>query len=199
MDIILASASPRRRELLQQIGARFMVFPAQGDEIITKEIPAEIVVELANGKAREIYDREVAGKRVQQDTLVIGADTIVVCDGRILGKPENEQDAAETLRMLSGRTHEVYTGVSLWIWEKGTTSQKSFYEKTEVTMYPMSDVQIQSYIESREPMDKAGAYGIQGIGAKFVQKINGDYNNVVGLPLSRIYQEMMQLGIDISQ
>lgn len=199
MDIILASASPRRRELLQQIGAKFMVFPAQGEEIITKEVPAEVVVELAAGKAGEIYNREVADKRMQQDTLVIGADTIVVCDGRILGKPKDETDAAAMLKLLSGRTHEVYTGVSLRIWQKGTTTWNDFYEKTEVTMYPINDAEIQAYIDSREPMDKAGAYGIQGIGAKFIRKIDGDYNNVVGLPLARIYQEMMRLGVDISE
>lgn len=198
MEIILASASPRRRELLHQVGAEFTVIPARGDEVITAKEPKEAVVELAANKAGEIYAAEVAGKRNQPDTLVIGADTIVVCDGRILGKPKDEKDAEDMLSMLSGRSHEVYTGVSLWIWEKGITTQQNFYERTEVKMYPIRETEIKSYIKSGEPMDKAGSYGIQGLGAKFIEKIDGDYNNVVGLPLARIYQELMQLGIDIS-
>lgn len=198
MDIILASASPRRRELLHQIGAEFTVIPAQGEEVITKKEPKEAVMELAAGKAGEIYAGQVEGRKNQTDTLVIGADTIVVCDGGILGKPRDEKDAAAMLSMLSGRTHEVYTGVSLWIWEKGATIQQNFFEKTEVTMFPIREEEINAYIESSEPMDKAGGYGIQGLGAKFIEKISGDYNNVVGLPLARIYQELMQLGIDIS-
>lgn len=184
--------------MLHQIGTEFTVIPAQGEEVITKEAPREAVMELAAAKAGEIYAGWVAGRKKQPDTLVIGADTVVVCDGRILGKPKDSADAAAMLSMLSGRTHEVYTGVSLWIWERGATVQRNFFEKTEVTMYPIRETEIRAYIESGEPMDKAGAYGIQGMGAKFIEKINGDYNNVVGLPLARIYQELMQLGIDIS-
>lgn len=198
MDILLASASPRRRELLKQIGVEFTVIPANGEEIITKSEPSEVVMELAAAKAGEICDGRIAGKRNRHDALVIGADTVVVCDGQILGKPKDESGARKMLTMLSGRTHEVYTGVALFLWKQGAATRKIFYEKTEVTMYPIRGFEVRAYIDSGEPMDKAGAYGIQGLGAKFIRKINGDYNNVVGLPLARIYQEMAELGIDIS-
>ena len=198
MEIILASASPRRKELLKQIGLDFIVFPAQGDEVSDKTIPRDIVVELAQKKAGEIYEKAIAAGVGKQDSIVIGADTIVVFEDRVLGKPKNEKDAVEMLTMLSGKTHEVYTGVSLWMRENGKKVQYSFYEKTEVTMYPIRQVEIEEYVKSGEPMDKAGSYGIQGSGARFIQKINGDYNNVVGLPVARIYQELAQLGIAIS-
>lgn len=198
MEIILASASPRRKELLKQIGLDFIVFPAQGDEVSDKTIPRDIVVELAQKKAGEIYEKAIAAGVGKQDSIVIGADTIVVYEDRVLGKPKNEKDAVEMLTMLSGKTHEVYTGVSLWMRENGKKVQYSFYEKTEVTMYPIRQGEIEAYVKSGEPMDKAGSYGIQGSGARFIQKINGDYNNVVGLPVARIYQELAQLGIAIS-
>lgn len=198
MEIILASASPRRKELLKQIGLDFIVFPAQGDEVSDKTIPRDIVVELAQKKAGEIYEKAIAAGVGKQDSIVIGADTIVVYEDRVLGKPKNEKDAIEMLTMLSGKTHEVYTGVSLWMRENGKKVQYSFYEKTEVTMYPIRQGEIEAYVKSGEPMDKAGSYGIQGSGARFIQKINGDYNNVVGLPVARIYQELAQLGIAIS-
>lgn len=198
MEIILASASPRRKELLKQIGLDFIVFPAQGDEVSDKTIPRDIVVELAQKKAGEIYEKAIAAGVGRQDSIVIGADTIVVFEDRVLGKPISEKDAVEMLTMLSGKTHDVYTGVSLWMRENGKKVQYSFYEKTEVTMYPIRQEEIEAYVKSGEPMDKAGSYGIQGLGARFIQKINGDYNNVVGLPVARIYQELAQLGIAIS-
>ena len=198
MEIILASASPRRKELLKQIGLDFIVFPAQGEEVSDKSAPRDVVVELAQKKAGEIYEKTIAAGVGRQDSIVIGADTIVVFEDSILGKPKDEQDAIHMLTMLSGKTHEVYTGVSLWMRENGKKVQYSFYEKTEVTMYPIRQEEIISYVKSGEPMDKAGSYGIQGLGARFIQKINGDYNNVVGLPVGRIYQELAQLGIAIS-
>ncbi len=193
MNIILASASPRRRELLEQIGLSFAVIPAQAEELITKEKPWDIVAELAGRKADEIY-RTVNEK----NCLIIGADTVVSYEGRILGKPKDEEGAREMLSMLSGQTHEVYTGVALLFCKDGNLTCRSLYEKTEVTMYSISSGEIDAYIRSKEPMDKAGAYGIQGLAAKFVRTIDGDYNNVVGLPVARIYQEMKKLGIDIS-
>jgi septum formation protein len=198
MEIILASASPRRKELLKQIGLEFIVFPAQGEEVSDKIAPRDIVVELAQKKAGEIYEKTIAAGVGRQDSIVIGADTIVVFEETILGKPKDEQDAIRMLTMLSGKTHEVYTGVSLWMRENGNKVQYSFYEKTEVTMYPIKQGEIVTYVKGGEPMDKAGSYGIQGQGARFIQKINGDYNNVVGLPVGRIYQELTQLGIAIS-
>lgn len=198
MKLILASASPRRRELLEQIGLEFVVFPAQGEEFSEKEEPQEFVVELASKKAGEVYERTMAAGILTEESLVLGADTIVVLEGRILGKPKDAQDAVRMLSLLSGNTHEVYTGVSLWMCEHGKKMQYSFYGKTAVTMYPMTEQEKADYVKSGEPLDKAGAYGIQGLGAKFIQKIDGDYNNVVGLPIAQIYQKIMQLGIAIS-
>lgn len=185
MRLILASASPRRRELLQQIQMEFTVLPAKGEEKITKEIPQEVVMELSEQKAREV----AAFSEVKdEDALVLGADTVVVYQERILGKPKDEEDAFLMLKTLSGKTHEVYTGVTLLHAKTGETD--SFFEKTAVTMYPVQEDEIRGYIATGEPMDKAGAYGIQGIGAKFIKCIEGDYNNVVGLPVGRVYQEI---------
>lgn len=195
MDIILASASPRRKELLQQLGLQFIVFPAQGEEKIESTDPKQVVLELAKQKAGEIYEKTVEAGVGKENSLVIGADTIVVYGDEILGKPRDKEDAYRMLSRLQGTTHEVYTGVSLWMRENGQKVQYSFYEKTAVTMYPVSDEEIYAYIASEEPMDKAGSYAIQGRGAAFIQKIDGDYNNVVGLPIARIYQELKQLGI----
>lgn len=195
MDIILASASPRRKELLQQLGLQFIVFPAQGEEKIESTDPKQVVLELAKQKAGEIYEKTVEAGVGKENSLVIGADTIVVYGDEILGKPRDKEDAYRMLSWLQGTTHEVYTGVSLWMRENGQKVQYSFYEKTAVTMYPVSDEEIYAYIASEEPMDKAGSYAIQGRGAAFIQKIDGDYNNVVGLPIARIYQELKQLGI----
>ena len=127
--------------------------------------------------------------------MVLGADTMVFLDDARMGKPKDEKEACEMLARLQGRTHEVYTGVSIWFQENGNKIQYSFYEKTRVTMYSMSEEEIRSYIATGEPMDKAGAYGIQGDGALYIEKIDGDYNNVVGLPIARIYHEMRQLGL----
>lgn len=203
MEIILASASPRRRELLTQIGLEFTVIPAKGEEVITSRMPSDVVMELAAAKASEVYESHCmqpvqAQKEKTEDRLVIGADTIVAYQGTILGKPSDEEDARRILNLLSGHTHEVYTGVSL-IYQKGEEKQQiRFYEKTRVVMYPITPEEITDYIRSGEPMDKAGAYGIQGLAARFVKRIDGDYNNVVGLPAGSLYQKMRELGIAIS-
>lgn len=182
MKLILASASPRRKELLEQIGLTFSVIPAKGEETITKKQPHEVVMELSEQKALEVADC------LTQECLVIGADTVVAVDGAILGKPKDEEDALKMLWNLQGRTHEVYTGVTLC--KTAGAEKYTFYEKTEVTMYPATKEELIAYIKTGEPMDKAGAYGIQGIGAKLVEKINGDYNNVVGLPVARVFREI---------
>ncbi len=121
---------------------------------------------------------------------MIGADTVVCCEGKILGKPHSREAAAEMLTALQGRSHEVYTGVTLYSQSETVT----FFECTQVEFYPMTEVEISEYIDSKEPMDKAGAYGIQGLGARFVKDIRGDYNNVVGLPVGRLYQELKSHG-----
>lgn len=203
-QIILASGSPRRKELLEQIGLEFEICPAKGEEIITKTIPEEVVMELSKQKAEEVagmvsaYGENHSELTTPQDILVIGADTVVAYDGQILGKPKDREHAMEMLRMLSGHTHSVYTGVTcVFIDKKGRCGEHIFYEKTDVTMYPMTENEIQRYVDTGEPMDKAGSYGIQGRCAIHVKEIRGDYNNVVGLPVSRLYQELLGIGIDL--
>lgn len=187
MKIILASASPRRRELLTQIGLTFEIQVSDVEEKVTTTVPCEVVQELSRQKAEAVL--EACVKPQDEALLVIGADTIVACDGQILGKPKDEQDAARMLRMLSGRSHEVYTGVTFAY--TGTNREiYSFYEATTVHFAPMTDEEIQTYVSTKDPMDKAGSYGIQGLCARYITGIEGDYNNVVGLPVGRVYQEL---------
>lgn len=202
--IILASASPRRKELLEQIGLEFEICPAKGEEIITKTIPHEVVMELSKQKAEEVaylittYNDNHKDITTPTDILVIGADTVVAYDGQILGKPKSEDDAKRMLSMLSGNTHSVYTGVTLCLIDKeGKVGELVFYEKTDVTMFPITEEEIDRYVATGEPMDKAGSYAIQGKSAIFIEQIHGDYNNVVGLPITRIYQKLKSVGIDL--
>lgn len=178
-SIILASASPRRRELLAQAGILFEVMESHVQESITKEEPEELVKRLSRCKAGAVA-------AVYPKRTVLGADTVVALDEQILGKPRDEEDACRMLRALQGRTHQVYTGVTLM--RDGRVY--SFYEKTDVEFYPMSDAEIEAYVQSGESMDKAGAYGIQGRFAVYIRRINGDYNNVVGLPIGRLWQTL---------
>ena len=191
--IILASASPRRRELLTQIGLEFEIIPSHKDEVIGSEGPADTVMALAAGKAEDIYAQVCSG-RAPEDVLVIGADTVVAMDGLILGKPADAAQALDMLRRLQGKTHQVYTGVTLIRIKKESgyfyQESRTFSEGTDVSFYPMTEREICDYIATGEPMDKAGAYGIQGKAAIFVKGIRGDYNNVVGLPIARLYQEL---------
>lgn len=190
MRWILASASPRRRELLRQIELPFEVSPSEADENIERETPELLVEELSRRKCAEV------GNRTGGECLVLGADTVVALGDQVLGKPGTQERAAEMLRMLSGKAHKVCTGVTLGEFRKGKLQrQTTFSEVTEVFLYPLSEGEIREYIASGEPMDKAGAYGIQGRFAKFVKKIHGDYNNVVGLPAARVYQEIKKLGL----
>ncbi len=196
--IILASASPRRRQLLEQAGIPFETVVSNAREIITKTEPGQIVEELSCCKAQAV--RQALGAKTPEegasggkadaetDRLILGADTIVVLDGKILGKPGNADGARRMLAALQGRTHQVYTGVTLI--RKETVH--SFHERTEVSLYPMDEQEIEDYIQSGDCMDKAGAYGIQGRFAVHIKGINGDYNNVVGLPLGRLWQELKQ-------
>ena len=188
--IILASASPRRRELLEQGGIPFTVIPSQAEEKITTEQPGQAVEELSYLKCSDIYEKSLG------DVLVIGADTAVASEGKILGKPSSQKDAVKMLQSLQGREHEVYTGVTIMAREGNENRKKTFHEKTKVVFYPMSEDEIRSYVNTGEPMDKAGAYGIQGKSAVFIKEISGDYNNVVGLPLARLYQELKNMGIE---
>ena len=185
--MILASASPRRRELLSQIGIEHEVIPINKDEILPKMHPAKAAEALSRGKALDV------AKDIDDKAVIIGADTVVAYAGEILGKPKNEEDAFRMLNMLQGEEHEVYTGVTFVVKENGREYIESFCESTKVMMYPASEEEIWAYIATGEPMDKAGAYGIQGRAAAFVKKIEGDYNNVVGLPIARLYQILKNL------
>lgn len=242
--LVLASASPRRRELLSQIGLEFTVMPSTKEENAKATEAGALVQDLSRQKAVDIWEQlsggqgqnpdanqeqlsdanqgqisdanqgqnpdanqgqisdanqkqisgemrepNLDGKR-QPELLVIGADTVVCCEGKILGKPHSREAAAEMLTALQGRSHEVYTGVTLYSQSEAVT----FFECTQVEFYPMTEAEISDYIDSKEPMDKAGAYGIQGLGARFVKGIRGDYNNVVGLPVGRLYQELKSHG-----
>lgn len=178
MEIILASASPRRRELLGQIDVTFKVYPSSFEEDFKNESSIEgTVMALAFQKGLDVA-------RDYEDDLVISADTIVTIDGEILGKPLDREEAFMTLRRLSGRTHKVLTGMSLLSLAKDIKIVD--YVETEVEFYPLSDDDIENYLEKAKPYDKAGSYGIQGLGALLVKEIRGDYNNVVGLPISRL-------------
>ena len=184
--IILASASPRRRELLTQIGLKFEIMPSHKEERMQENRPAQVVMGLAMDKAEDIFGQ--VGEDEKTDVLVIGADTIVALDNIILGKPKDEEDALKMLRFLQGKTHQVYTGVCMVTADEAQV----FYEKTDVTMYPADEEQLIEYIRTGEPMDKAGSYAIQGQGCVLVQEIHGDYNNVVGRPVAQIWQRLMK-------
>lgn len=188
MKYILASASPRRKELLEKTGISFEIIPSSIEEKITEELPADIVTELAFQKADDVFEHYRTSHK--EEFTVIGADTIVCYKDEILGKPADEQEALDVLSMLSDRTHQVYTGVALLTWENGKKIIRTFYEKTDVTFYPITRSDLLSYIASKDPFDKAGGYGIQGDFSIHVKSITGDYNNVVGLPIGRLYHEM---------
>lgn len=193
--IILASSSPRRRELMAQAGFAFEVLVSEADETIETETPGEMVEVLSERKAAAVAEEITRQGFAEESVLLVGADTMVAIDGKKLGKPKDEKGAEEMLEELSGRTHQVYTGVTLIRLRKaenGSILQESrtFSEGTDVSFYPLTKEEIRSYIATGEPMDKAGAYGIQGKAAVFVKEIKGDYNNVVGLPIARLYQEL---------
>ena len=188
MQIILASQSPRRRELLTQMGLTdFIIRPAQGDEIADPTLsPDKLVEELSRQKAAE-----VAAAATPED-LIIAADTVVAIDGTVLGKPHSPQDAFAMLSRLSGRHHTVYTGMTVRRGDKVLTS----HEATRVYFRPLTPAEIEAYVSTGEPMDKAGSYGIQGYGSMLVEGISGDYFNVVGLPVCLLGRMLAQFGVD---
>jgi len=181
-QLILASTSPRRKEILKLSGYDFTVISPDCEESIPETTPEEYVVELSRRKAR-------AAGVISEHAVVIGADTVVYLD-RILGKPSDEESARLMLRKLSGKVHTVYTGVT--VMDSDTNYIRSFYEATEVEFYALTEEEIDAYIRTGKPMDKAGAYGIQGRGAVLVKRINGDYYNVVGLPLAHLVQVLKE-------
>ena len=181
MKLVLASKSPRRSEILKNAGFDFIIRTADADETIAEGTnPEDAVVMLAARKAMAVER--------SQDEIVLGADTIVVLGDKILGKPKDRGDAFNMLRSLSGRVHSVFTGVCA-ISDKGSMT---FAEETKVEFYPLTDEEINTYIDSNDCYDKAGAYGIQGLASKFIRGINGDYFNVVGLPISSVYKKILK-------
>lgn len=230
---VLASGSPRRRELLGQIGVVPEIRPSHVEEKVSSDVPEEVVMELSGQKAEDVAaellgqkEENVAAELLGQKKedmavellgqkqeyvaveegirqgsdkiLVLGADTVVAVDGMILGKPSSYEEAYEMIKRIQGRTHQVYTGVTMICLnrdkKRGDKSKGvTFAEKTDVTVFAMTEEEIHSYVESGDSLDKAGAYGIQGAFAKYVAGIQGDYNNVVGLPVGRVYQEWKTL------
>ena len=184
--IILASQSPRRRELMEMLGLPFEVMVSEAEEKITGTDPAAVTEELSARKAAAVAAEIREG-------IVIGADTVVALQGRILGKPADRAGAEAMIRSLQGQSHMVYTGVTLIRKRDGHTETRTFSEGTRVHVAAMSDSEIQAYLDTDEPYDKAGAYGIQGIFGKHIAGIEGDFYNVVGLPVHRLYQELKKL------
>lgn len=183
--ILLASASPRRRELLERIGLSFRVEVCPVDETVPPGAnPADLVQDLSRQKGEQV-------SRSNPECLVISADTLVVLDGRILGKPADEAEACEMLAALSGRWHRVHTGYALSL-ASADHPVETDQECCEVRFHPLSQAQIRAYVASGEPMDKAGAYGIQDLGALLVQQIRGDYFTVMGLPVARLYRHLLE-------
>lgn len=192
--IVLASASPRRKELLEQIGVVPEIIVSHVEEKVTSDVPSEVVMELASQKARDVAKDAAAG------TLVIGADTVVAIDGRILGKPKNHEEAAAMVRRLAGRTHQVYTGVCVIVTGAGDADrERIFFDEADVDVYPMSEDEILAYAESDEPMDKAGAYAVQGFFARYIRGIRGAHANVMGLPVGRLYQEIKKMKTEAAE
>ncbi len=188
--LILASASPRRKEIMELMGLDFIVIPSHCEEIITETEPAEIVMELSRQKAEDVASTANAGDRV------IGSDTIVALDHQVLGKPHSREEAFRMLSAMSGRIHHVYTGVTLIRCGDSSCDLKekkeTFYEQTEVHVASMTPEEINAYLDLGEYKDKAGAYGIQGRFAPYITGINGDYYNVMGLPAAALYHRLKE-------
>ncbi|RHO41017.1 septum formation protein Maf [Clostridium sp. AM16-23] len=188
--IILASGSPRRKELLLQIGIVPEIIVSHVEEKITSDVPAEVVMSLAEQKVVDV------AKEMPEGTVILGSDTVVAADGKILGKPKSHEEAYEMIRRLAGRSHQVYTGVCLV--KKGPEGEAdtvvSFYDETDVNVSPMTEKEIREYADSEEPMDKAGSYAVQGFFARYIDGLKGSYANVMGLPVHLVYQELKKLG-----
>ncbi|MFI3237185.1 MAG: Maf family protein [Lachnospiraceae bacterium] len=188
--LVLASASPRRSELLEQIGLKFEVIKSVCEEVTEQTTPEGVVFDLSRLKALDVVG--LLGDMLG-DKVVLAADTVVAVDDVVLGKPSSKEHAITMLQSLQGREHCVYTGVTVCYKNAGELFLETFVDETKVTVYPMSLEEIIDYIELGTCMDKSGAYGIQNEFASFIKKIDGDYNNVVGLPVSRVYQALKKL------
>ncbi len=190
--IILASASERRQKLLEQVGINCEVIPSNIDEdSINGDNPGDLVEKLSAAKAENVAER------LEGDFVIVAADTVVVKDSRVFGKPSDEKEAFEMLNSLQGNRHEVFTGVTLICVTGGEGLIDTFHVRTIVDMMPMTPKQINAYIQSGEPMDKAGGYGIQGRGAAYIRDVAGDFFNVVGLPISTVLSRLEHMGINL--
>lgn len=194
VNIVLASTSPRRHEILQMMGIPHVVVPSETDEYNTEIVPDKMVEELSRRKCSVVYQR-IVKENTYGDTpyLVIGADTVVAKDGVIFGKPANKENAYRMLSKLANGVHQVYTGVTIMGNLGPTPISKTCSEKSEVHVSPMDYSEIREYIETGDPMDKAGSYGIQGFFSRYIDHIDGDYFNIVGLPAHRVYQELKSI------
>lgn len=188
-SIILASGSPRRKELLLQIGIVPEIIVSHVEEKITSDVPVEVVMSLAEQKAVDV------AKNMPEGKVILGSDTVVAADGKILGKPKSHEEAYEMIRSFVGRSHQVYTGVC--IVKKGVADGKdtvvSFYDETDVQVSGMTEAEIREYADSEEPMDKAGAYAVQGFFARYIEGLRGSYANVMGLPVHLVYRKLKEL------
>ncbi len=198
--IVLASASPRRKEILDLVGMEFDIWPSDKEETVSAADPKDICMELARMKALDVasqirtYNETHSDLTTGTDILVIGADTIVAMDKEVFGKPRDEADAIRMLKSLAGNTHSVYTGVTLvFMNTSGRVGEYTFYDETKVTFYPIDDEEIKAYVEAEDVLDKAGAYGIQSKAAAFVHSIDGDFYNVMGLPVARLARQLRDL------
>jgi septum formation protein len=196
--LILASTSPRRKDLLTSLGLAFKVQPSTIEEIMDEALePEQLVLNLAKQKTEDVFS-SVAAPASGERLLVLGADTIVVLDGKFLGKPVDRADAIAMLKRLSGRAHEVYTGVWLQVLEKdGTVTTSHSCERSKVYFRPLEEREMEAYVDTGEPMDKAGAYALQGIGAALIEKIEGSHTNIVGLPIPNVVSLLRGSGYPI--
>ena len=196
--IVLASASPRRRELLAGMGFDFKIVTSDAEEVSRETDPGRIVEDLSLKKATAVFEKLKEGSQIKTDgaepLLIIAADTLVFYRDEVLGKPADEEDAFRMIKELQGNTHSVRTGVTLILVTGNDCKKVSFNEETSVIFDSMSDAEIREYVATKEPMDKAGGYGIQGICSKFIKGIKGDYFNVVGFPVSHVYRAMKEIG-----
>lgn len=192
MNIVLASNSPRRREILSQLNIRFEVVPSNFEETLINMEPLELVEHFAYMKALDVFEK-LKGN-LPENTYILGSDTIVYCDS-IMGKPKSDEDAYQMLKTLSNKEHQVISGLSII---QGSTGKAiTMHELTKVWIRELEDREILEYIASGEPLDKAGAYAIQGIGSLFVEKIQGCYFNVVGLPVNKLFKIMKEFGVNL--
>lgn len=196
--LILASTSPRRKDLLTSLGLEFQVQPSTIEEVMDPELaPEELVLNLAKQKTEDVFSSIIATAQGER-LLVLGADTIVVLDGKFLGKPVDRADAIAMLKRLSGRPHEVYTGVWLQVLEKdGVVKTSHSCERSKVFFRPLKEREMEAYVDTGEPMDKAGAYALQGIGAALIEKIEGSHTNIVGLPIPNVVSLLRDSGYPI--